>query len=112
VWRRIYDSKGVIKKHSLTDAVHRLGKLIVHTHCMDYMRVSNMHLLKETAYRPSVEVMPGAGECDFIGFIQALKKTGYKGYLTIECHRSDISPEIQASQALENMRNLIQQAIG
>lgn len=108
VWRH---SKGVVGEKSLSEAVHNLGNLIVHTHCMDYMRVSNIPVLKETANKPTVEVMPGAGECDFVGFIRALKEIGYKGYLTIECHRSDISPEIQASQALQNMRNLIRQAI-
>lgn len=108
VWRH---SKGVVGDKSLSEAVHNLGNLIVHTHCMDYMRVSNIPVLKETANKPTVEVMPGAGECDFVGFIRALKEIGYKGYLTIECHRSDISPEIQASQALQNMRNLIRQAI-
>jgi sugar phosphate isomerase/epimerase len=111
VWRRIYTSKGIIGEHSLSEAVHNLGNLIVHTHCMDYKRVSNIPVLAKTATRPTVEVMPGAGECDFVGFLHALKKIGYKGYLTIECHRSDISPEIQANQALENMRKLISQAM-
>jgi sugar phosphate isomerase/epimerase len=54
--------------------------------------------------------MPGAGECDYVGFIRALKGIGYRGYLTVECHRSDITPEIQAAQALENMRRLIRQS--
>ena len=107
VWRR---SRGVEGEESVTEAVHRLGSLIVHTHCMDYMRVSTIPVLRETAHRPTVEVMPGAGECDYVGFIRALKKIGYGGYLTVECHRSDISPEIQAAQALQNMRRLLRQA--
>jgi len=109
VWRR---SRGVEGEESVTEAVHRLGSLIVHTHCMDYKRVSTIPVLRETAHRPNVEVMPGAGECDYVGFIRALKEGGYNGYLTVECHRSDIAPEIQAAQALRNMRRLIRQSAG
>jgi sugar phosphate isomerase/epimerase len=110
VWRHMYGSNGVIKEASLPDAVHSLGDLIVHTHCMDYRRVADTPVLDATANRPTLEVMPGAGECDFVGFIRALKEVGYNGYLTVECHRSDITPEIQASQALQNMRRLVRQA--
>jgi sugar phosphate isomerase/epimerase len=111
IWRHTYTSKGVIEKHSLSKAVHDLGSLIVHTHCMDFKRVSTIPVLDATASRPAVEVIPGAGDADFIGLIQALKEIGYEGYLTIECHRSDIPPEIQANQALQNMRGLIHQAL-
>lgn len=48
-----------------------------------------MPVLKETVKRPTVEVMPGAGESNFVEFIQALKEIGYEGYLTIEYHQSD-----------------------
>lgn len=109
VWRR---SKGMLGEDALIEAVHRLGNLIVHTHCMDYLRVSTIPALKETAHRPTVEVIPGAGECNYVGFIRALKEIGYRGYLTVECHRSDIAPEIQAGQALQNMRRLIREAVG
>lgn len=111
VWRHIYNSEGVIEDHSLSKAVHEFGNLIVHTHCMDFQRVSTIPVLDATASRPVVEVIPGAGEADFIGLIRALKEIGYEGYLTIECHRSDISPEIQANQAFHNMKKLIRQAL-
>jgi sugar phosphate isomerase/epimerase len=110
VWRHMYGSNGIEKDISLPEVVRSLGDLIVHTHCMDYMKVADNPVLYSTANRPTVEVMPGAGECDFVGFIRALKEVGYKGYLTVECHRSDIVPEIQAGQALHNMRKLIHQA--
>ncbi|TFH14867.1 sugar phosphate isomerase/epimerase [Candidatus Bathyarchaeota archaeon] len=105
------NQEGIISGHSLIEAIHRFRDLIVHTHCMDYIRVSNTPFLPKTATRPTVEVMPGTGECDYVGFIKALKEIGYGGYLTIECYRSDIMPEIQASQALENMRKLIYNAL-
>jgi sugar phosphate isomerase/epimerase len=78
---------------------------------MDFQRVSIIPVLDATASRPVVEVILGAGEADFIGLIRALKEIGYKGYLTIECHRSDIPPEIQANQAFHNMKKLIRQAL-
>jgi protein FrlC len=111
VWRHIYTSDGVIEDYSLSKAVHELGNLIVHTHCMDFQRVSTLPVLDAPVSRPQLEVIPGAGEADFIGFIRALREMGYDGYLTIECHRSDIPPEIQANHAFQNMKKLIQQAV-
>jgi len=110
VWWEMYQTRGVIEEPSLPKAVHEFGKLIVHTHCMDYKIVSSLPPLAVSTIRPIVEVVPGTGECDYVAFIKALKEVGYDGYLTIECHRSDIPPEIQAAQALQNMKRLIHQA--
>ncbi|MDQ1279351.1 MAG: hypothetical protein QG670_613 [Thermoproteota archaeon] len=110
VWTETYATKGVIEEPSLPEAVREFGSLIVHTHCMDYRIVSSMPPFTGQTTRPTIEVIPGAGECDYIAFIKALKEIGYEGYLTVECHRSDIPPEIQASQALQNMRRMISQA--
>ena len=110
VWSEMYNTKGVIVEPCLPEAVREFGSLIVHTHCMDYKTVSTLPPLSVPTTKPTVEVAPGMGECDYIAFLKSLKEVGYKGYLTIECHRSDISAEIQASQALQSMRKLIRQA--
>jgi sugar phosphate isomerase/epimerase len=110
VWRDMYHANGVIEEPSLPRAVRELGSLIVHTHCMDYKTISALPPLSPPTKRHTVEVIPGAGECDYIAFIKALKEINYTGYLTIESHRSDILPDIQAAQALQSMRRLIQQA--
>lgn len=110
VWAEMYSTKGMIEEPCLPKAVREFGSLIVHTHCMDYKTVSSLPPLAVPTTRPTVEVVPGMGECDYVAFIKALKEVGYTGYLTVECHRSDISAEIQASQALQNMRRLIHQA--
>jgi sugar phosphate isomerase/epimerase len=110
VWRDMYHANGVIKEPSLPGAVRDFGDLIVHTHCMDYKTVSALPPLSSPTKSHTVEVVPGAGECDYSDFIRALKEINSTGYLTIESHRSDIPPDIQASQALQSMRRLIQQA--
>ena len=109
VWREMYRTKGVIEEPSLPKAVREIGDLIVHTHCMDYRTVSALPPSVATATRPTVEVVPGTGECDYVAFIKTLREIDYSGYLTIECHRSDIPPEIQAIQALQNMKRMIRQ---
>ena len=110
VWSEMYATKGVIEEPCLPEAVREFGSLIVHTHCMDYRTVSSLPPFTVPTTRPTVEVIPGAGECDYVAFIKALKEVGYNGYLTVECHRSDIQPETQATQALQNMRRLIRQS--
>ncbi len=112
VWREMYRTRGLIEEPSLPQAVRELGNLIIHTHCMDYRTVSSLPPLMMPVTRPTVEVIPGTGECDYAAFLKALKEIGYEGYLTVECHRSDIPPGIQAAQALQNMKRLIRQAIG
>ena len=109
VWREMHRTKGVIEEPSLPKAVRELGDLVAHTHCMDYRTVSALPPSTGTATRPTVEVVPGTGECDYAAFINTLREIGYSGYLTIECHRSDIPPEIQAIQALQNMKRMIRQ---
>jgi len=55
----------------------------------------------------TVEVVPGAGECDWVSFLKALEEIGYRRYLTIETHRMDIAPEIELAWALGNMKELL-----
>ena len=57
---------------------------------------------RQDPYMPAtVEVIPGAGQCDWISFLNGLKEIGYTGYLTIETHRMDIAPEIELAWHLE-----------
>ena len=110
VWRAMNRSKGIVVEPSLPSAVQQLGNLIVHTHCMDYKNVSSLPPQGTRITSSTVEVIPGTGECDYLAFIKALKDINYSGYLTVECHRSDILPEIQAAQALQNMKRLLAQS--
>lgn len=109
-WRETLRTKGFIEEPSLTEAVRELGSLLVHTHCMDYRSVSSLPPLNARVSSPTVEVIPGAGECDYVAFIKALTESGYQGYLTVECHRSDATPGVQAAQALRNMRMIMLRA--
>jgi len=111
VWREMHRRTGIIEEPSLPGAVHELRKLIAHTHCMDYKTVSALPPLPAPTTRPTVEVAPGTGECDYVAFLRALREVDYTGYLTIESHRTDIAPEVQAAQALQNMKRLIHQAM-
>lgn len=77
---------------------------------MDYMNISSLPPQGIRITSPTVEVIPGAGECDYFAFIGALKDVGYKGYLTVESHKSDITPEIQATQAYYYMKRLLTKA--
>jgi len=126
VWWEMLRTKGVIDEPSLPEAVHKLGSLLAHVHCMDYKIVPYLPPLPiypqialpqivesigaPMLIRPITECIPGAGECDYVAFIKALKEVGYTGYLTIESHRSDIPPEIELAWALKKMRSLIRNA--
>ena len=110
VWRHMIRTNGTIQEPSLPQAVHEFGDLIVHTHCMDYRNACSLPPQGTRTTSPTVEVIPGSGECDFHAFIKALRDIDYSGYLTVECHRSDIPPGIQAAQALHNMRKIVAQS--
>jgi len=102
VWRVMLQERGIIVEPSLPDAVREIGGLLAHTHLMDYRPRTEIPSsgfagsARQDPYMPAtVEVIPGAGECDWISFLKALKEIGYTGYLTIETHRMDIAPEIE-----------------
>lgn len=75
-----------------TDYVHRMGPNLHHIHLSDEDRLP-----------------PGAGRCDFVGLVEALKEVGYKGYLTMEIgfNRRDVEPDQIARQAYEYMKPLV-----
>jgi len=116
VWRAMLREKGVIAEPSLPEAVKEVGDLLAHTHLMDYKPVAEIPPptlpfafpnLPTPHRHATVEVIPGAGQCDWTAFLRALRDIGYKGYLTIETHRTDIPPEIELASALKNMKGLL-----
>ena len=75
-----------------TDYVYRMGESLHHVHLSDEGRLP-----------------PGSGRCDFVSLVEALKETGYDGYLAMEIgfNRRDVEPDQVARQAYEYMRPLI-----
>ena len=117
VWGEMLRTRGVIDEPSLPRVIRRLGSLLAHTHCMDYKVVPYLPptagtdpMVDPSEMRPITECIPGAGECDYVAFVKALKEVGYNGYLTVETHRRDIPPEIELAWALKNMRSLVREA--
>lgn len=74
------------------DYVYRMGPNLHHVHLSDEGRLP-----------------PGAGRCDFVGLIEALKEIGYEGYLAMEIgfNRRDVEPDQVARQAYEYVKPLI-----
>jgi len=114
VWRVMLRERGIVEEPSLPDTVREFGSLLAHTHLMDYSARAEIppsgfpRSPRQDRHMPTtVEVMPGAGQCDWISFLKALKQIGYTGYLTIETHRMDIAPEIELAWALRNMKELL-----
>jgi L-ribulose-5-phosphate 3-epimerase len=117
VWRVMLRERGIVEEPSLPDTVREMGSLLAHTHLMDYRARAEIPPSgfpgspRQDRYMPAtVEVIPGAGQCDWISFLKALKEIGYTGYLTIETHRMDIAPEIELAWALRNMKELLVRA--
>jgi len=114
VWRVMLRERGIVEEPSLPDIVREIGSLLAHTHLMDYRARAEIppsgfpRSPRQDRYMPAtVEVMLGAGQCDWISFLKALKEIGYTGYLTIETHRMDIAPEIELAWALRNTKKLL-----
>jgi len=116
IWRVTLREKGIITEPSLPEAVKEIGDLLVHLHLMDYKAIAEIPSSPgffvfpyyTTLSKPAiVEVIPGAGQCDWVSFLRTLKEIGYEGYLTIETHRMGIPPEIELAWALKNMKELL-----
>jgi protein FrlC len=75
-----------------TDYVHRLGKRLVHVHLADVNREP-----------------PGSGVVDYVSLIDALKQTGYDGYLAMEIgfNRRAVEPDDLARRSLSYLRPLL-----
>lgn len=113
VWAALLREDGIVTEPSLPKALKEIGSLLVHTHLMDYVAVAEIpyrpHYLLSVPGPAIVEVAPGAGQCDWMSFFEALDDIGYEGYLTVETHRTDIAPEFELACALRNLRKRLAQ---
>ena len=92
----MFDSHHVITmKEVMSDYVYRMGKDLVHIHLSDDHRLP-----------------PGKGRGDFPSLVNALKDTGFDGYLSMECgfHQRGIEPDWVARVSLEYMKPLVDAA--
>jgi len=78
-----------IEEPSIEESIRSAGDRIFHFH-----------------YADSNRWYPGAGHLDFVSILQALKDTGYDGYLSGE-HRPDPEPVEAARLGLENIRTIL-----
>ncbi len=92
-------------------AVHTLKDYIVHTHAKDGRKLRDCN--PEAVYgevesviregRDFIELPLGEGDVDFPGWLRALDKIGYRGYLTVEREVGD-RPEEDIRRAVEFLR--------
>ena len=73
----------------VVDAVQRFGEHIAHTHFEDIRGKVHEHLV------------PGEGDMDLRGIVEALEAAGYSGYLTIDLFRITDDPESYARRAFD-----------
>ncbi len=86
--RLLVDAYHLLKDDDDIEAIVRNGELLVH-----------VHIATENA-----RMAPGAEECDFFPFFDALKRAGYDGRISIEGQAKD--PRTDLPRALELMRRL------
>jgi sugar phosphate isomerase/epimerase len=73
-----------------SDVVERLGDRIVHVQLKDVSsaRSTPTHLAGEPAllFGGDFDLLLGEGEMDFVPLLQALRRGGYAGWYSVECH--------------------------
>jgi protein FrlC len=87
------------------DTFHVLYRNEVPVDYVEKMQASLAHIhLADTDRLP-----PGQGRCDYKGLIQALKRVGYDGYLTMEVgfDKRSADPDWYARTSLEYLRELL-----
>lgn len=96
-------------------AVHTLGKYIVHTHAKDGKRLydfdpADYYARREyykTTKGPAYQETPlGEGKVDFQAWLDALEAVGYNYFLTIEREAGE-TPEKDIKLAVDYLKNLI-----
>lgn len=97
-------------------AVDTLKDYIVHTHAKDGVRnfefdndersTPEGRAKIDAIGRPYTETPLGEGKVDFAGWLDALERVGYHGFLTIEREAGD-TPENDIRMAVEYLRKLI-----
>ena len=91
--RLMFDTYHTIYRNEVaSDYVHRFGKNLAHVHLADSNRLP-----------------PGEGTGEFPMLIEALKKAGFDGYLTMEIgfNRRDVDPDAFAKRAYDYVKRLI-----
>lgn len=85
----------IVMGEVMSDYVYRMGKDLVHIHLSDNDRLP-----------------PGKGIGDFPGLIDALRQTGFDGYLSMECGwtKRGLSPDWVARTSLEYTKPLVDAA--
>lgn len=89
----MFDTNHALYRNEVsTDYVYRMGPDLHHVHLSDEGRLP-----------------PGAGRCDFVGLVEALKEVGYEGYLAMEIgfNSPDVEPDQVARQAYEYIKPLV-----
>ena len=85
---------------SVPDRINEVRGKIIHVHIEDIKARKHYHLI------------PGEGDMGEEGLrevINALKASGYAGFLTAEIYTYDAFPDFAAKQAIENLRKVIGQ---
>jgi sugar phosphate isomerase/epimerase len=88
-------------KEVLPMAIAKLAKHIRHYHVEDI-----------AASRVHHHLVPGTGAIDFIEVIQAIRKTGYDGWVTVELYPFIEDPDAAARAAFSVLRPLVESARG
>jgi len=89
----MFDTYHTIYRNEVaTDYVHRFGRHLAHVHLADSNRLA-----------------PGDGTGSFVTLIDALKNTGFDGYLTMEIgfNRRDVDPDDMARRAYRYVKGLV-----
>lgn len=87
-------------------AVETLAPYIVHTHAKDGRNLRSEAEAKATGLDMYLETPLGEGDVDFPGWLAALERIGYDGYLTIERECGD-KPEKDITMALTYLKSLM-----
>lgn len=100
------------------EAVELLGSYIVHTHAKDgvMLRQTDPEIIYDCFARGGIEALNvadyfletplGEGHVDFLSYIEALRRVGYDGYLTIERETGD-RPAEDIRKAFDMLKSLV-----
>ena len=88
-------------KEDLPRAIAKLATHIRHYHVEDI-----------AASRVHHHLVPGTGAIDFVEVIEAIRKTGYDGWVTVELYPFIADPDAAARSALSILRPLVEPAPG
>ena len=70
----------------------------------------HFHLEDIAATRVHHHLIPGEGAIDFAATLQAIRASGYDGWITIELYPYVDDPDVAARTALERIRQIAKQA--